>query len=91
MNASLKFLSCPPNLDAIDNYIDEADVFYQNPTKWLSINVSSLPPNYLVLFDCLLNSVSSFIASNGYKLVGNFFHADVEQGRVSRRVLVFQK
>ena len=91
MNASLKFLACPPNLNDIDNYIDEADVFYQNPSKWLSINVSSAPPDYLIFYDALLNLVSNFIASNKYILIGNYFHTDVDQGRVSQRILVFQR
>jgi phosphatidylinositol glycan class B len=75
----------------VDNYFDEADIFYQNPSKWLSSNGSSAPPNYLIFFDALLNLVSNFIASNKYKLIGNFFHADVDQGRVSQRILVFKR
>lgn len=91
VKAELQFLTCPPNLNHLKNYVDEADKFYDNPTDWFIDNPSSSFTNYLVFFDVLLDSISAHLGSNGFLLIGNFFHADIAQGRVGRRVLVFKK
>lgn len=91
INASLQFLGCPPNLSNRDNYTDEADVFYHQPEDWLLANASTNPPGYLMIFDPLLGRITDYLDSFNYELIGNFFHADVDQGRVGRRVLVFTK
>ena len=91
VKAELQFLTCPPNLYNLKNYTDEADKFYDNPTLWFIDNPSSSFANYLVFFDVLLDSVSAHLDSNGFFLIGNFFHADIAQGRVGRRVLVFKR
>lgn len=91
VNATLQFLTCPPNLHKMKNYVDEADKFYENPSNWFMANPSSLFAHYLIIFDVLLDSVSAQLDSNGFYLIGNFFHADIVQGRVGRRVLVFKK
>lgn len=91
VNATLRFLTCPPNLTGEENYIDEADKFYFNPSDWLLENPNWSTSNYLVIFDSLLKSISKHLAEKDYDLVGNFFHADVVQGRVSQFVLVFQR
>nr|CAH0106111.1 unnamed protein product [Daphnia galeata] len=87
VNATLQFLTCPPNLHKMKNYVDEADKFYENPSNWFMANPSSLFAHYLIIFDVLLDSVSAQLDSNGFYLIGNFFHADIVQGRVGRRVL----
>ncbi|KZS21659.1 GPI mannosyltransferase [Daphnia magna] len=91
VNASLQFLTCPPNLQHLKHYIDEADRFYENPSKWLVDNPSWALAKYVVIFDALLDSISSHLDSNGFHLIRNFFHADMDQGRVGRRVLVFKR
>ncbi|KAI9564959.1 hypothetical protein GHT06_008700 [Daphnia sinensis] len=91
VNASLQFLTCPPNLHHLKNYVDEADRFYENPTKWLVDKPSWALAKYVVIFDTLFDTISSLLESNNYHVIGNFFHADMDQGRVGRRVLVFKK
>ncbi|XP_059350572.1 GPI mannosyltransferase 3-like [Daphnia carinata] len=91
VNASLQFLTCPPNLHNLKNYSDEADRFYENPPKWLVEKPSWALAKYVVIFDTLFNTISSHLDSNDYHLIGNFFHADMDQGRVGRRVFIFQK
>jgi len=90
VNATLRFLTCPPNLLQVEDYVDEADVFYQQPSLWLEENVET-PPNYLVLFDVLAKSISTYLTANNYQLLHNFFHTDLPEGRVSRYILVFQQ
>lgn len=91
VNATLKFLTCPPNLSREENYIDEADRFYENPAKWLQDNSYYAQFEYLVFFDPLLDVISAHLNNYKYRLIGNFFHADIVQGRVGRRVLVFKR
>lgn len=91
VNASLRFLTCPPDFSNQESYTDEADTFYLDPAKWLVTHASVNPPNYLVLFDELLDRVSTYLSVQNYVAVGNFFHCDVAQGRVSQRVLVFAR
>ena len=90
VNATLQFLKCPPNLSGIENYVDEADMFYQQPSTWLEKNIDS-PPTYLVFFDVLANQISNYLTSNGYQLVHNFFHTDLPEGRIGRYVLIFHQ
>ncbi|EFX79028.1 hypothetical protein DAPPUDRAFT_197829 [Daphnia pulex] len=91
VKAELQFLTCPPNLNHLKNYVDEADKFYDNPTDWFIDNPSLSFTNYFVFFDVLLDSISAHLGFNGFHLIGNFFHADIAQGRVGRHVLVFKK
>lgn len=87
----MQFLHCAPNLFRQENYVDEAERFYNDPNHWMLENPSSSLSDYLVLFDVLLENVSSHLAANDYNLIGNFFHADLVSGRVGSRVLVFEK
>lgn len=91
VNSSMKFLTCPPNLSNQENYLDEADVFYHHPAKWLLTHASTHPPDYLVLFDELLDRISIYLISNNYRVIGSFFHCDVAQGRVGKQVFVFRQ
>ena len=34
-NISMRFLTCEPNFKKVENYLDEADLFYQEPMKWI--------------------------------------------------------
>lgn len=35
LNVKARFLTCEPNLAAEAHYVDEADIFYQDPERWL--------------------------------------------------------
>lgn len=44
-----------PNLSKVDDYIDEADSFYENPSNWLRQNYppkESLP-SHLIMYDVI--------------------------------------
>ena len=34
-NISIQFLTCEPNFNQRENYVDEADLFFENPSGWL--------------------------------------------------------
>ncbi|KAJ8029122.1 GPI mannosyltransferase 3 [Holothuria leucospilota] len=92
-NVSLKFLTCHPNLEHITDYVDEADLFYENPQKWLEKNFASFEkyPSYIVMFNVLQERVKSFLDKGKYGQVAEFFHTHFPEGRVGRYVLVFHR
>jgi hypothetical protein len=55
----MRFLECPPN--ETPGYIDEADIFYQNPNDWLNLEYHTIGdhrerpklPTRIVSFDKL--------------------------------------
>jgi len=97
LNISARFLTCEPNLNNISNYTDEADIFYENPMKWLDESYSaesnnSLPrslPTHIVMFEALSNTVHEFLTKGKYKNVLTMFHTDFPSARTGRYIIVF--
>lgn len=93
----MRFLTCEPNLSAIPDYIDEADVFYQDPVSWLqeqqiwqsTDSGDHLNPSHLVMFNTLQGTIEGFLKNHTYAPCGTFFHTHVPEGRVGSRVLVY--
>jgi hypothetical protein len=58
-NVTIKFLTCEPNLDgSIDNYIDEADVFYNDPYQWIHSHPHILRQfTHLIMYEKLFNEI----------------------------------
>ena len=87
----MRFLTCEPNLSHIDNYLDEADVFYKDPVQWLKkeYSATSRPwPTHLVYFNPLQSEISSFLTQSGYRDCRSIFHTHLPEGRVGTHVLV---
>uniref|UniRef100_A0A183T232 Mannosyltransferase n=1 Tax=Schistocephalus solidus TaxID=70667 RepID=A0A183T232_SCHSO len=87
-NISLRLLACDPNLSALTGedpagYVDEADIFYADPSAWLEANYSdSLKlPHLIAIFDHLLmekrysSSVTDFLKTHDFFLCARLFHA----------------
>ncbi|XP_062998904.1 GPI mannosyltransferase 3 [Elgaria multicarinata webbii] len=89
----LRFLQCPPDLTGRKDYLDEADLFYASPLKWLREEFSNatLLPSHLVLFSVLEQDISSFLASNRYEKAATFFHTHLPQGRIGSDILVYKR
>lgn len=93
-NVSMRFLTCEPNLTKKDNYVDEADQFYENPMKWirshLPVNPVSALPTHVVLYDTLAPRVSDFLSI--YKPVEVFFHSDhLASSRGGKNVILYER
>ncbi|XP_031641017.1 GPI mannosyltransferase 3-like [Contarinia nasturtii] len=93
-NVSLRFLTCEPNLNGIENYMDEADKFYANPVAWLRSHVPVHPksamPSHAVLFDCLQPKIKEFLQN--YKVINNISHSEfTTDGRVGHNVLLYER
>lgn len=94
-NATLRFLKCEPNFEHVQNYQDEADQFYKDPSKWIRSHIPVHPPSalptHLVLFDVLAPRISDFLST--YQAVETIFHADYVSGdnRIGKNVVVYER
>lgn len=93
-NVSLRFLTCEPNFDKKQNYVDEADLFYNEPMKWirshLPVHPRSALPTHVVLFDILAPKISDFLSI--YKPLEIYFHADVSTSdRIGKNVMLYER
>ncbi|CAG5107775.1 Similar to PIG-B: GPI mannosyltransferase 3 (Drosophila melanogaster) [Cotesia congregata] len=67
-NISIEFLTCEPNLQNQDNYLDEADIFFNDPMAWLEKRyTNSTLPLLVVIYDNLAPRIKGFI--DNYRLV----------------------
>lgn len=76
----MRFLTCEPNFENVNNYYDEADKFWINPTKWFQQNQFELDKTtHIVLFENLLdrflksNITTSYLTQ--FKICKKFFHS----------------
>lgn len=92
LNITTKILTCEPNLSEVSNYIDEADVFFQNPKKWLeesyTFGNNNNLPTHIVMFDVLSNKLQTFLTKGKYKNILSIFHSDFPSGRIGRYITV---
>ncbi|KAI8093719.1 Alg9-like mannosyltransferase family-domain-containing protein [Halteromyces radiatus] len=80
------FLTCEPpilndnNKTTADVYMDQADIFYQDPVTFLSKDMPYSWPDYLVMFDPLLQEpgIKTLLLQNkGYTVCQRFFNSHV--------------
>lgn len=93
VNVTARFLTCNPNLDNVDGYVDEADYFYKSPSTWMRNNYppSKRLPKYIVAFDNLETSISDVLSR--YKPISRVQHTyGVTPGddRVGKYVVVHE-
>lgn len=65
VNVTTRFLTCEPNLENENTtYMDEADVFYENPNKWLHAEYppTGTLPSHIISFDILVPRISSILS-----------------------------
>ncbi|XP_073159909.1 GPI mannosyltransferase 3 isoform X2 [Lepidochelys kempii] len=88
----MRFLRCPPDLTGNESYLDEADIFYSNPLKWLNEEFyNGTLPTHLVFFSVLEQEISSFLALNGYEKTATVFHTHMPQGRIGSHIYVYAR
>ncbi|KAJ8985666.1 hypothetical protein NQ317_015163 [Molorchus minor] len=92
VNVTTRFLTCTPNLSKVSGYVDEADMFYRNPSRWWQQNYSPTGgwPSHIISFDSLVPSISDILSR--YKLTHQIYHTSIpESTRVGRYVLVHER
>ncbi|CAB4434386.1 unnamed protein product [Rhizophagus irregularis] len=108
-NLSMWYLTCDPPLMSkeidIENYVDEADQFYNNPHEFLKtyfepINSTSSStdlnlrkwPNYLIMFEALLPDLNLFLEKLDYRECARFFNSHfIDDWRRRGDVIAFCK
>lgn len=92
-NVTTRFLTCEPNLHGMSNYTDEADVFFENPQKWLEDSYTSKHntklPSHVIMYDVLSNELQTFLKNGKYKNILTIFHTDFPSGRIGQYINVF--
>jgi phosphatidylinositol glycan class B len=93
-NITMRFLTCEPNLKNQENYVDEADKFYEAPMKWirshLPVHPVSALPTHVIVFDSLAAQISDFLSI--YKPLEIFFHADyLTSTRNGQNVIIYER
>lgn len=93
-NVTMRFLTCEPNFKNEQNYVDEADKFYEAPMKWirshLPVHPVSALPTHVVLFDTLVPKISEFLSI--YKEREILFHSDhLLSTRLGHNVLIYER
>lgn len=93
VNASVRFLTCEPNLDNSKDYMDEADRFFVNPMVWLDDyyfnNKSATLPTYVIAFDNITDKIATFL--HRYKLIAKVFHAHFPQPNYGEYILLYKR
>lgn len=64
VNVTTRFLTCVPNLNEVDDYVDEADTFYNNPSAWLRVNYppKGTLPSHIIMFDVLAPQLGDILS-----------------------------
>ncbi|XP_072236599.1 GPI mannosyltransferase 3 isoform X1 [Leuresthes tenuis] len=88
----MRFLECPPDLGEED-YLDEADSFFDEPLLWLktSFPYKSSLPTHLVLFDVLEKEISAFLQGNHFVRSAEIFHTHFPEGRVGGSIFIYER
>ena len=87
-NVSMRFLTCEPNLKNLNNYTDEADVFFNDPPQWLLKNQEVYNDvNYVVMFENLYENIGSKF--DNFKICKRFFYSLIQQTeRIDKTLLL---
>ncbi|KAB7506618.1 GPI mannosyltransferase 3 [Armadillidium nasatum] len=90
-------LTCEPNLNRIENYEDEADVFFKDPLKWIDREYSAHPgqtsnlPTYVIMFDILYETLEPFLMENNYKFRKKIFNSHIYDGNRGQYFHIYKK
>lgn len=90
-NVSARFLTCEPNFKNVENYLDEADLFFQRPKEWLEDNYKNQTslPSHLIAFDNVVPQIKDFLSS--YQEIATIFYAHFTEGKYGNNLVVFKK
>lgn len=92
VNVSIKFLTCEPNFNNSNDYLDESDQFFANPTFWLNNNYinnkNTTLPTYIVIFDNVVDKITDFLSR--YKLIAKVFYTHFPQSNYGEYVLLYK-
>jgi len=88
-NIPMRFLTCHPSNDKY--YVEEAEIFYNNPLKWLSKEVEQHTYSHVVMFNTFNMSLQNHLLQYGFLKKQSFFHSHFPEGRIGSHVFLFEK
>ncbi|XP_036146396.1 GPI mannosyltransferase 3 [Monomorium pharaonis] len=92
VNTSIRFLTCEPNLNNAEDYVDEADQFFANSTVWLNDNYVNNEkvtlPTYVIVFDNIVNEISEFLRP--YELIAKKYHTYFPERNYGENILLYK-
>ncbi|XP_076782410.1 GPI alpha-1,2-mannosyltransferase 3 isoform X2 [Arvicanthis niloticus] len=90
---SMRFLRCPPDLTGKTQHLDEADMFYLHPLRWLQqeFHSNASLPTHLVTFSVLEKEIHAFLTSRSYERTATFFHTHWPEGRTGSHIHVYER
>ncbi|XP_012276718.1 GPI mannosyltransferase 3 [Orussus abietinus] len=93
VNVSIKFLTCEPNLNSLQNYTDETSIFFEEPMDWLNRNYiddkDATLPTYIIMFDDLVSKIIPFL--NDYKLIAKIYYTHFPQNNYGKYIVLYKK
>ena len=86
----MRILECLPNLNE-DNltYQEEDKIFFENPHKWLQLNIDISHYDHLVLYEGLIEHVETYLEVNSFLLCRKFWHTHFPDVRTSQYILIY--
>ncbi|GCC27101.1 hypothetical protein chiPu_0005522 [Chiloscyllium punctatum] len=89
----MHFLECPPDLTGNNSYVDEADLFFEEPLKWLNIRFSGQAslPTHLVFYNVIEQKIEPFLMTRGYVKTAVLFHTHLPDGRIGSHIHVYER
>ena len=86
----MRFLECLPNLHEADStYQEEDKVFFENPLKWMQLNIDISYYDHLVLYEGLIEQVGTYLEVNGFKVCRRFWHTHFPDVRTTHYILIY--
>ncbi|XP_078037655.1 phosphatidylinositol glycan anchor biosynthesis class B [Augochlora pura] len=93
VNVSTTILTCEPNFRHTTNYVDEADLFFANPTRWLSHRYNEKEntsiPSHVITFDKVSSDIRQFL--DNYRLAYEVFYSHFPQSNYGRYIHVYKR
>ncbi|XP_011865110.1 PREDICTED: GPI mannosyltransferase 3 [Vollenhovia emeryi] len=93
VNTTIRFLTCEPNLDNVEDYVDEADRFFANATAWLDDNYVKNSevalPTYVIVFDSAASKIPDFLRT--YTLIVKVFHTYFPERNYGENILLYKR
>ncbi|XP_076984089.1 GPI alpha-1,2-mannosyltransferase 3 isoform X1 [Tamandua tetradactyla] len=89
----MRYLQCPPDLTGKSHYLDEADIFYQNPLNWLyrEFKSDASLPTHMIIFSVLEKEISAFLISRNYERTAVIFHTHLPEGRTGNHIYIYER
>ncbi|XP_014616756.1 PREDICTED: GPI mannosyltransferase 3 [Polistes canadensis] len=87
-----RFLTCEPNFTNSNDYVDEADQFFENPMLWIRNNdlqKHGVIPSHLIMFDNIPSKIKDFLEN--YRLLSKVFHTHFPQSNYGKYIMLYKR